>query len=612
MPTPKQQDVESLSSQLAAHAGSAVHAGFQTLSQQLHEWQAHQQVCLKVVLEEHTRLEATLRDLCAAGRLRSQDNLISTEVQTDEVPSEVWANLGRTGDLTSPKNVRASAEEPRVSALTRTPLTPLTRRTDVGHTCSDANEYMRDVRIAWNDMFEEQIKVDQTNSLGKGINSRVAKLVRSKQYDMCVMALIFLNTFFIGVQVEDAADLLPRTNYIEPIAITIVEYAFVILFSAELMLRLQAFGCQLYRGPDWRWHAFDTGIVVMMLLEQVEKLFIDDDFPLKQVASVRMLRAVRVIRAVRLLKMIRFLQGLRVLMTNVLSSLKSMVWTSMVVLGVVYMFGVIFAQGTIDFCGQRGGCEEAAYDDLLFRFGGIGKSLFSLFLAMTNGNAWEAIHNTLAPLPVFYSCLFVTYVAVAFFAIVNIVTGIFVENAVHIASKDREAVIAEELKNKEEFLEKLGNIFNELDVNGEKEITIEEVHGALKDGRLLAYLNALELDFTDVATLFTLLDRNQNGTIDLGEFLRGCMRLKGEARAFDIAKLQYQSEWLMHNMNLVMQELLSISGVLKPEEQGDNYLASYRISNKVKFDYTFASSSPAGQQRRASDAAMKCRASDGM
>merc|ERR1711972_527516 len=133
------------------------------------------------------------------------------------------------------------------------------------------------------------------------------------------------------------------------------------------------------------------------------------------------------------------------------------------------------------------------------------------------------------------------------------------ETTLQIANHDREAIVVEEMRAKENYMRQVSDIFLEMDKDGSNTVTVEEFKGAMKDKKVLAYFNALELDFTDIMTLFVLLDRDQNGSINLEEFLRGCMRLKGAARTFDIAKLQYEAEWLMHNISFLVDEMVELS-----------------------------------------------------
>ena len=48
----------------------------------------------------------------------------------------------------------------------------------------------------------------------------------------------------------------------------------------------------------------------------------------------------------------------------------------------------------------------------------------------------------------------------------NIVTGVFVENALAGAQQDKEAVIQESLRQKESYVDSIHRVFNEIDVDG--------------------------------------------------------------------------------------------------------------------------------------------------
>merc|ERR1711862_400106 len=88
------------------------------------------------------------------------------------------------------------------------------------------------------------------------------------------------------------------------------------------------------------------------------------------------------------------------------------------------------------------------------------------------------------------------------------------------------------------------------------------------DHRILTYFQVLGLEITDVETLFVLLDKDQKGSVDMDEFLLGCMHLKGEARSLDIAKLQYEVEWIVHTLENYGVRLSSVSTGLRKLEDG--------------------------------------------
>merc|ERR550537_2016635 len=88
----------------------------------------------------------------------------------------------------------------------------------------------------------------------------------------------------------------------------------------------------------------------------------------------------------------------------------------------------------------------------------------------------------------------------------------------------------------------------ELDSNDSGTLTLDEFEKQIQDENVLTFLSTLELDIDQVRTLLMLLDVDQNGEVDIEEFITGCLRLKGGAKSLDMAILQYQIEWILHNV----------------------------------------------------------------
>merc|ERR1712048_1060034 len=113
-------------------------------------------------------------------------------------------------------------------------------------------------------------------------------------------------------------------------------------------------------------------------------------------------------------------------------------------------------------------------------------------------------YDMLGKLPAQYCFLFLLFITFAVFAVVNIVTGVFVENAIANNQSDRDIVVHEELEAKKSYLESMRNVFEEMDDDGTGYITIEEFESRLGDHRVIAYFNAMKLDVSDARTLFKL------------------------------------------------------------------------------------------------------------
>merc|ERR1712083_1021445 len=83
-------------------------------------------------------------------------------------------------------------------------------------------------------------------------------------------------------------------------------------------------------------------------------------------------------------------------------------------------------------------------------------------------------------------------------------------------------------------------VFHQIDEDGSGEISAEEMEYFLLDPDLRKYLEALNIKSDDARMLFRLLDRDGSRVIDIHEFCDGCLRLKGEAKSFDIHVMLFQ------------------------------------------------------------------------
>ena len=69
------------------------------------------------------------------------------------------------------------------------------------------------------------------------------------------------------------------------------------------------------------------------------------------------------------------------------------------------------------------------------------------------------------------------------------------------------------------------------------------------DEAVKAYFESMDLDVWDAWSFFKLLDLDSGGAVEIEEFLMGCLRLRGSARAIDIAKLIHDQAWLLKNQS---------------------------------------------------------------
>jgi len=302
---------------------------------------------------------------------------------------------------------------------------------------------------------------------------------------------------------------------------------------------------------------------VVIVITGVIELFLEISGNENSGASISVIRVLRVFRLVRLVRIIRypFFRELRMMVDSVLGCVKSFTWCALVLGMFFYICGISLTSGT---CEYISGEKRYAFDDedavlLQEYFGRLDRTMMSLYQSMSGGKDWGDIYAVLHPLPPTYQYLFVAFTSFALFAVVNVVTGIFVESAIKTSAHDCEVIIQEEMGKSEAYKQTVLGIFEEMDTDGSGVISLEQFEKHLDDERVVAYFQSLKLDVRDARSLFSLLDTDGSGTVEVQEFMDGCQRLKGESRNQDIHLMRHELKQL-NNRFSIMEELVTSLG----------------------------------------------------
>jgi len=73
----------------------------------------------------------------------------------------------------------------------------------------------------------------------------------------------------------------------------------------------------------------------------------------------------------------------------------------------------------------------------------------------------------------------------------------------------------------------------------------DEFQQYLKEEKIQAYFQSLDFDVSQARTLFKLLDRDNSDSVDINEFVLGCMKMKGHSRSVDVNMLMYETQRMM-------------------------------------------------------------------
>mmetsp|Transcript_4891 Transcript_4891/g.11573 ORF Transcript_4891/g.11573 Transcript_4891/m.11573 type:complete len:640 (-) Transcript_4891:130-2049(-) len=438
-----------------------------------------------------------------------------------------------------------------------------------------------------------QVQTDDEESAeseGAGYRWKVRRILAHPAFDITIGGFIVLNAIMLGIQSDwsvqnitgqvstawNAQNItgqvpdgwtLETINAEEPEAFSVIEKIFAVIFASELALRLFGKGfVGFYCGPEWKWALFDSTIVGLQMIEEISTLAVGSQAAQGgNLGFMRVMRILRLLRIMRLVRLLQFVSELRTMVMSIVGSMKSLVWTILLMLLIKYIIGVCLCQLIADRGLENPG---AMTQDLVEFYGSLPRAVLSLYQAMTGGVDWndlsKPLEESISPM---MTVGFALYVAFAVLAMMNVVTGVFVESALGSAREDREKEVISSVK----------KIFQVADHDQSGVLTWGEFSKTLEEPSNLKYFGSLGINASEARGLFGLLDADESGSVSLQEFMQGCLRLRGQAKAIDMATLMYQNKRIVF---WLADRLERLEGSLRPMEN-DGKVVPYKKNDSM-------------------------------
>mmetsp|Transcript_93423 Transcript_93423/g.146975 ORF Transcript_93423/g.146975 Transcript_93423/m.146975 type:complete len:718 (-) Transcript_93423:424-2577(-) len=360
------------------------------------------------------------------------------------------------------------------------------------------------------------------------------KLVHSAWFDYLTGFLILTNAVQIGVQTDYAAR---HRGQDPPGYFRVLEIWFCVLFTTELGIRLVSESKRFFTMKGWRWNVFDVVVVGLQLLEEFLALLAhlaedkEDEVLFMNLSFLRVLRVMRLVRIIRLVRILRLITELRTLIMSIICSMRSLIWTMVLMFIMIYIFSVYFTQLVADYVGDLP-------QDLARYYGTLDITILTLYESITGGLDWRDAVDPLikwisAWMAVFFSC----YIAFSVLAVMNVVTGVFVESALLSAKGEQDIFMINNLRDLFEMvtLDK-GEDCHPTDLV----MTWEDFVTRLHSVQMQDYFKAIDVDPSDARGIFCLLDQDNTGFVTFEDFVNGCCRLRGQAKALDLQILLHE------------------------------------------------------------------------
>lgn len=436
---------------------------------------------------------------------------------------------------------------------------------------------LKQVQPVWQDVAFVGRRWRQKNTP----SGRLVNVVQSSIFSMITAFLIVTNSCYIGIRADHEMKvalfhLTSESSVIpwNPLVFTAIDVFFDVVFSVELLMRMFALKSHFWFARGWKWNVFDVVVVVTSATETAfQGVKLDTGF-------ARLLRLMRMIRTIEVVGRVRGTSKLRLMLLAIFESVISLFWAMALLVAFMYLFAVIFLQASAVYL-ESGTQEEMPVEVLTKHFSSLPMALLTLGMSISGGINWWEIEEAFLSVSPLCSCLFIVYVALMILALLNIVTGIFVNDSIEVAQSDRELRTLAIIQDNAERVSQLRKLFGKIDTDDSGMITLEEFQNAMMIDEVRLALQSLGVDTMNATGLFRLLDVNGDTTLEIEEFVIGCNALAVSARSLDMELLKAQNSKVLKTLRSLQDrvEMLALSETDDEFGSGRSNFSSVRTRN---------------------------------
>jgi len=392
----------------------------------------------------------------------------------------------------------------------------------------------------------------------------LSNFIQSTGFEVMVTCVIFANCIYTILATNWEITHIGEPN---PLELTIMDKSFLGFYLLELTLRLLVHRWFYFCNADMRWNLFDFSLVVLDLVSEVI-LLVDGAGVSTSVTFGRALRVLKVSRVLRFVRVVQALTELSLMLSCLLNSIVSLVW-SLLLLGLIQLlFAIAFVQQTAQFLNSP---NPKVTEDirvlLLANFGSIQQGVLSLYMAVS-GNDWAPYYDMLKRVGVFSAGLFLFYVSFMWLAVTNVITSVFVDKALKAAKPEVEYQMLEACSGELQMIEELKSIFKAMDSDNSNYLSLDEIRAAMDKVSIREFFAMRGLAATHADMLFRLLSSmSPSDKLDIETFVTGCVRMKGYATNIDVISLSYRTTVLANDIRNHIEEyrrdILDLRAILK-------------------------------------------------
>jgi len=317
-------------------------------------------------------------------------------------------------------------------------------------------------------------------------------------------------------------------------------YAFTGFYTVEIGLKLAAEGRMFFLGSMWQWNIFDALLVMIGITDTVlENTVFSKSKGGSQLTVLRLLRVLKMFKMLRVIRVMRFFQVLRTMVNSIAGSMMTLMWSILMLFMIMYVFGLCFLNAVSQYLEETSPSDinVTTIDGIRSYWSSVIQAMITLYFAVTGGADWEVLAQPLKEAGTFYYAIFLYYIAFVAIAVLNVLTGIYVDTATKVSDLDEESrendilLWPETFKFRTFWKEKCGTSQGDTSDTLLQWNVVEEYWDDVANAK---FFQALGLDQAGAKRVYETLVASKEEGIELDEFVVGCIHAFGRTQAMDI------------------------------------------------------------------------------
>eukprot|EP00929_Paragymnodinium_shiwhaense_P032390 TRINITY_DN17951_c0_g2_i4.p1 TRINITY_DN17951_c0_g2~~TRINITY_DN17951_c0_g2_i4.p1 ORF type:complete len:554 (-),score=85.12 TRINITY_DN17951_c0_g2_i4:358-2019(-) len=396
-------------------------------------------------------------------------------------------------------------------------------------------------RVMRSDKTSKLLSMQKSFAFERSAFSGVTPFVKSSWFEVFFAACIMLNTLTMAIDMQyRGVDYAYELGYQESMSaarqfpwargfLDGLDVLFGILFTLEVVVKAVVMRIDFVKSP-WNW--MDAFVIVAWIVESSGALQLPNPMLL------RVLRLVRVARMVKAIRTVQALDSLHLLLRSIAASMSVLLW-ALVVLLLIQTIVAMFLNMTLTPYIEDTDKDKAVRLQLFQRFGTFTRTMITMFemtFGLGNFNTCRLLMENVSE---WYGFVDVGYKATVGFAIVKVISAVFMHETFKCAEADVELRIIKKERTASLFKHDMEILFDAADGDNDGKLTSEEFADVLMDPIANKLLASMQLETADPGLLFRMIARSEKPYISCGELVDGVKRLRGSARSIDLVLLMH-------------------------------------------------------------------------